>query len=106
MECGFQSLSNGCTFAESQYQGIRHGDRLQPGRTKTIYRNRRRRDRQAGVQRGNARDIVALDSVGLAAAENYVFDFVGIDLRSFAENVLDAMRGEILGPRHIEGAAK
>ena len=46
------------------------------------------------------------DAVRLAATEDHVFDFVGVELRGLAKNVPDAMGGQVVGPRHVEGAAK
>ncbi len=67
---------------------------------------RGRRNRKAGVQRGHARDVVTLHAMRLAATENDVFDFFGVELRGLAQNVPDAMGGQVFGPRHVEGAAK
>ena len=61
-----------------------HRNRLQTGRAEPVHRNRRDRDRQTRQQRRHSRDIVALHSVRLAAAENDVFDFFRIQLRCFA----------------------
>ncbi len=49
---------------------------------------------------------MALCAVGLAAAEDHVFDFRGIELRRFAQDILDAMRGQVFRARHIERAAE
>src|SRR5205814_1510638 len=61
-------------------------------------------DGETGAQRGDARDVVALRAVRLAAAEDHLFHFLGIEPRRLAEHVLDGVGGEIVGTRHVEAA--
>ena len=103
---GFHAAADGGLGAFTYDLVSCHGDGLQTGRAEAVHRDSGGRNREAGVQRRNARDVVALHSVGLAAAQNHVFDFFGIELRGLAQDILDAMGGEVLGPRHVEGAAK
>ena len=50
--------------------------------------------------------FISLRAVRLRAAENHVLDFGRIELRRFAQNVFDAVRGQIVRPGHIEGSAE
>ena len=43
---------------------------------------------------------------GMRAAQHHVFDFGGIELRRLGQDISDAMRRQIFGPRHVERAAK
>jgi len=43
--------------------------------------------------------------VRLAAAEDHFLDFFRIEIGHFAEDVPDAVRRQIIGPRHVERAA-
>jgi len=63
-------------------------------------------DRKAGEHRGDSRDIVALRTVRLGAAEHDVFDLGRIELRSFSQNVLNAVRGQVIGTRDVERSAE
>ena len=74
----------------------RHRNGLQAGRAEPVHRDGGGRNRQPSQQRRNPRDVVALHSVGLPASEDHVFDFRGIELRRLAQNILDAMRGQLL----------
>ena len=64
------------------------------------------RDRQAAQNHDDAADVETLLPVRLAATENQVVDFGGVELRGFAQHIFHAMRGEILGPRDIERSAQ
>ena len=103
---GFHAAADGGFGAFSNNLVRGHGDGLQPGGAEAVHGDGGRRNRETGEQRRHARDVVALHSVRLSAAENHVFDFGGIELRSLAQDVLDAMGGQIFGPRHVERAAK
>ncbi len=102
----FHAAADGRVRAFADDLVSRHRNRLQAGRTEPIHGDRRGRNRQTGQQRGHAGDVVALHAVRLAAAENDVFDLLRIELRRFAQHILDAMRGQLVRPRHVEGAAK
>ena len=63
-------------------------------------------DRQPGADGGDAGHVHALRAVGLAAAEDHVFDLGRVELRHLAEHVRDAVGGQVVGPGQVERAAK
>jgi hypothetical protein len=75
---------------------------LQTGRAKSIHGYRRNRHRQTCANRRDPSDVVTGHAVRLATAQDYVFNFSRIELRSLAQNVIEAMRGQVIGPREIE----
>ncbi len=81
-------------------------DGLQSGRAESIDRGPGNRCGQTGEHGGDARDIVPLRTMRLAAAENHVFDLCWIELRRFAQNIFDAMRGQLIRTRDVERPAK
>ena len=60
-------------FVHDHVRGLR--DRLKTGRAEAVHREARRRHRQAGAQRRDARDVVPLHTVRLTAAQDHVLDF-------------------------------
>jgi hypothetical protein len=84
----------------------RHRNGLQAGRAEPVHGGAGRRHRQPGAHRRHARDVVALRPVRLAAAEDHVLHFLHVELRHLTEGVLDAMRGEIVGPGQVERSAE
>ena len=80
-------------------------DSLQTRIAEPIDRDARRGDRQAGPQRRDACDVVALGAVRLTAAQHDFFDLGWIQLRGFGEDVLDGVPGEIVGAREVERSA-
>ena len=52
--------------------------------------------------RRDARDVRSLHAVRLRAAQDHVANLGGIERRRFAQNVLNAMRGQIVRTRHVE----
>jgi hypothetical protein len=42
----------------------------------------------------------------IGTTENHIFDFSRVKLRRFGQDLLNAMRGQIIWPRHVERAAK
>ena len=82
----------------------RLNDRLKAGIAEPVHRHPRRGHRKAGSQRRDARNVVTLRSVRLAAAENHLFDFRRVELRRPGEDIADAVRGQIIGPGDVERA--
>src|ERR1700735_727668 len=64
------------------------------------------RDGKSGQHGGSARYVLALCAVRLRAAENHVFNFFDVPLWSFAQHVLDTVRGEVFGTRQVKRSAK
>jgi hypothetical protein len=62
--------------------------------------------RKAGQHGRNARDVLTLWTVRLAAAENDVLYFVGVEVWRLGHNVPKAMCSEIFRTRQIERAPK
>ncbi len=79
-------------------------DRLQPRRTESVDRDRRRRDRHASAQARNARDVQPLLGLRHRAAEDHVVDLGGLDARRATERFGDGGRGEFVGSRRAKGA--
>ena len=84
----------------------RHGNRLKARRTEAVHRSRRGGNRQTGQHGGNPGNILSLRSVRLGAAKNHIFYFAGVELRRLPQHGLNAMCGQIVGPREIERPAK
>ena len=81
-------------------------DRLQTRRAKAVESDSADRCRQTGKKSGNSRDVVPLRAMGLTAAEYDVLDLGGIELRRLAQNILDAVRRQVVGTRQVERSAK
>src|SRR5712691_4651764 len=84
----------------------RDRDRLEPRGAEAVHREATDAHREPGADRRDARDVVALRAVGLAAAENHVLDLRRVELWDLAEDVLDAVGGEVVRPREVERAAE
>ena len=80
-------------------------DRLQPRVAESVHRQARRGDRQSGAKRRNPCDVVALRPMRLAASKDDVLYERWIELRHFAQDIGNAMAGEIIRTGHVEGPA-
>ena len=76
-------------------RGARGG--LQPRAAETVHRLSRDLDRQAGEQRGHARDVAVVLARLVGAAEDHVIDPVGRESGA-REQAANGRRGEIVGP--------
>src|SRR4051794_8259426 len=103
---GFHAAADGSVGALCDDLVRSHRNGLQSGRAETVHSDGGRRYRKPCEQRGDARNVMTLNAVRLSASENHVFNFAGIELRSFAQDILDAMRSHFFGTRHVERAAK
>src|SRR5205807_9953463 len=74
-----------------------HGNSLQARRAKTIDSERRDLDRQAGTQGGDTGHVHSLLGFGHGAAEDYILNFFGIELRHALERTLNSDRGQFIG---------
>jgi len=61
---------------------------------------------ESGANQRHTRHVAALRAVGLGAAENDVLDLGGIEPGDLAQDVLDAMSGQIVRPGHVERPAE
>src|SRR6266481_1858057 len=84
----------------------RHGNGVQSRGAEAVDGGSANRSGQTGQHGRDARDVVALGTMRLAAAQNDIFDLFGIELRSFAQHILNAMRGEFIRTRDVERSAK
>ncbi len=82
-----------------------HRDGLQPRRAEAVDRRARDRDRQAGPDQRHARHVAALRAVGLGAAHDHVLDLGDVELRGLAEDVLDAVGGQVIRAGDVERPA-
>ena len=82
----------------------RHRDGLQAGAAEAVDGHARHRDRQAGADRGEARDVLAGRALRHRAAHDDVVDFAGIELGAL-DRVLDHVAAHGGAMRHVEGAA-
>jgi hypothetical protein len=73
------------------------GDGLEAGGAEAIDGCAGYAGREAGEHGAGAADVVALRAIGLAASEDYVFDFGRVESGSFFEDVPYAMSSEIFG---------
>ena len=80
----------------------RHRNRLQAGRAVPAHRQTGNAGWQTGPDKRHARDVVALLPEGLAATDDHFFDFRGVQLRRFAQEVLDAMGRQVVWPGLIK----
>ena len=90
--------------AEDLIRGLRDG--LKAGRAETVESESADGSRQTGQQSGDSGNVVTLRTVRLSTTENDVFDFAGIELRCFAQHILNAMRGKFFGTRQVERSTK
>src|SRR5439155_221250 len=84
------------------------GDRdgLEARGAEAVQREPGDRHREPRAHRRHAGDVVALRAVRLAAAHDHVLDLFRVELRHLAEDVLDAVGGEIVGAREVERATE
>src|SRR5712692_8875278 len=80
------------------------GDGLQAGRAEAVDGHSTRFDGESGAQSGDARDVHALFAFGHGAAENYIVDFLGVEVGGAGEGLFDGESGEIVGARSAQGA--
>src|SRR5271154_2227560 len=80
----------------------RNGDSLQAGRTETIDGGASNGSRKACQHGGSSPDVLALCSVRLAAAQDYVFNFRSVKIRSFAQDIFNAVSDEVFRTGQIE----
>ncbi len=90
-------------FLHDHVRGLH--DRLQARVAESVHREAGRGDRQSGAKRRHACDVVPLRAMRLAAAEDHVLDYRRIELRHFAQDIGNAMTGEIIGTGHVERPA-
>src|SRR5262245_53054133 len=96
------AAADGClgSFLHDLISG--YGDGLQSGGAEAIDGDARDGDRQTGADQRDAGNIVSLRAVGVGTAEDDVVDFPGVELRRLAEDVLNAVSGQIVGASEIE----
>ena len=92
------------SFIDDLMRGHRNG--LQARGAVPAHGQTGNRGGQPGPDERDTRDVVALLPKWLAATNDHFFDFRRVQLRRFAQQVLDAMRRQVVGPGHIERAAK
>src|SRR6202040_107792 len=63
------------------------------------------RDGQARADQRDARHVAALRAVGLGAAHDHVLDLGDVELRGLAEDVLDAVGGQVIRTGDVERPA-
>ena len=81
-----------------------HGDGLQAGGTEAIDGHGGTLDGQSGAQRGDARDVHALLGFGHGAAQNDVFDLLGIEARDAVDGAANGDGGQIVGAGGVQRA--
>ena len=82
----------------------RHGNRLQAGRAEPIDSHRRHLDRQPRAQRSNASHVHPLLGFGHGAAQDDVFNFLGIELRHAIKRALDRDGSQFIRTRSPQRA--
>ncbi len=81
------------------------GDRLEAGGAEAIDGDRRRRDRDAGAQAGDSRDVQSLLGLRHGAAEDDVFDLGGVETGRARQRFSDHRRCHLVWPRVSERPA-
>ena len=80
----------------------RHRDGLQAAGAEAVHGSTAHRGRQAGTQRGLARDIPAGRTFGVGAAHQHIFDRAGVDAGTLHRG-LDGKAAQRGAVRHVEG---
>jgi len=94
------------TCAAAQDALGRHSNRLQAGRAEAVDGHRRHLDRQTRSQRRDASHVHPLLGLGHGAAQDDVFNFLGIKLRHAIERALDSNGSQLIRTRSPQRTLK